>query len=85
MAYALFVLLINLILIGFVYGVLGCAVVLLIVAVLKDYETFENVEMPSSFERAIVTWPYRVYLCFVAWANRNGTKETNDLKKNTLD
>ena len=85
MAYALFVLLINVILIGFIYGVVGCGVVLLIVSVLRDYETFEDVEMPYSFELAVLTWPYRVYLCFKAWANRNGTEETDDLKKNPLD
>jgi len=71
--------------IAFLYGVVGCATVLLIVAVLRDYETFEKVEMPYSFEWAVITWPYRVYLCFEAWANRNGTEETNDLKKNPLD
>lgn len=85
MAWALFVFLLDLILLGIVYGVVGCAVILLIVTWLRDYETFEDVEMPSNFELAILTWPYRVYLCFDAWVNRNETKETNDLKKNTLD
>ncbi|MCK4822516.1 hypothetical protein KA005_42520 [bacterium] len=85
MAYALFVLLVQLVLWGFVYFIVGCGVVLLIVTVLRDRETFEDVEMPSSFELAVVSWPYRVYLCFVAWTNRNGTEETDDLKKNPLD
>ncbi len=80
----LFVAFVTLLLVAFAYFILGCGVVVLIVGVLRDYETFEDVEMPSTFELAVISWPYRVYLCLVALANRNETEESNDLKKNKL-
>jgi len=81
----LFVAFVTLLLIAFAYFIVGCAVVVLIMGVLRDYETFEDVEMPYSFELAVASWPYRVYLCLEALVNRNGTEETNELKKNVLD
>ena len=81
----LFVAFVTLLLIAFAYFIVGCAVVVLIMGVLRDYETFEDVEMPYSFEFAGFSWPYRVYLCLEALVNRNGTEETNELKKNVLD
>ena len=80
----LWVAFVTLLLIGFIYFIVGCGVVVLIVGVLRDYETFEDVEMPATFELAVATWPYRVFLCLAALANRNETEESNDLKKNKL-
>jgi hypothetical protein len=77
--------LIAILLVAFMYGIIGCGVVLFIVAVLKQKETFENVDMPMNFEWAIITWPYRVVLCFAALAEQSETEESKDLKKNPLD
>ena len=69
----------------FYFGI-GTAAVLYIVAVLKQREPYEYVKMPSSFERAVLTWPYRVILCFDAWQpKQDEPDEVKDLKKNPLE